>query len=147
MQTGENEQALRKIIDFTRLLSLAILIVHFYLSCYPAFQAWGLTKPLVNHVVLPLSRMVIFKTVLYAKASALLLLLASLIGSKGKKDETIRIKTIVTYCFSGLDNLLYQQSVIALKLPIQYDYNTVYQLNFIGVFFNNVWGKSAFQDD
>ena len=114
MQTGENEQALRKIIDFTRLLSLAILIVHFYLSCYPAFQAWGLTKPLVNHVVLPLSRMVIFKTVLYAKASALLLLLASLIGSKGKKDETIRIKTIVTYCFSGL--IIYFISNLLLRL-------------------------------
>jgi hypothetical protein len=121
MQTGENEQALRKIIDFTRLLSLAILIVHFYLACYPAFQALGLTKPLVNHVVLPLSRMVIFKKVLYAKASALLLLLASLIGSKGKKDETIRVKTIVTYCLSGL--IIYFISDLLLRL--NYTFNTI----------------------
>ncbi|WP_428329663.1 conjugal transfer protein MobC [Mucilaginibacter sp.] len=121
MQTGENEQALRKIIDFTRLLSLAILIVHFYLSCYPAFQEWGLTKPLVNHVVLPLSKMVIFKTVLYAKAAALLFLLASLIGSKGKKDETIRIKTIITYCISGL--IIY--FISNLVLNINYPYSVI----------------------
>ncbi len=117
MQTGENEQALRKIIDFTRLLSLAILIVHFYLSCYPTFQAWGLTKPLVNHVVLPLSRMVIFKTALYAKASALLLLLASLIGSKGKKDEKIRVKTIVTYCLSGMIIYFISNLLLGLNYP------------------------------
>jgi hypothetical protein len=117
MQTGENEQALRKIIDFTRLLSLAILIVHFYLSCYPAFQAWGLTKPLVNHVLLPLTKMAIFRKVIYAKAAALVLLLASLIGSKGKKDETIRIRTIVTYCFTGLIIYFISDLVLSLHYP------------------------------
>lgn len=30
MNTGENEQGLRKITDFTRLLSIAILVIHFY---------------------------------------------------------------------------------------------------------------------
>jgi hypothetical protein len=30
MQTGENEQGLRKIIDFTRILSIAILAIHWY---------------------------------------------------------------------------------------------------------------------
>ena len=36
MRTGENEQGLRKILDFTRLLSIAVLIIHLYLSCYVA---------------------------------------------------------------------------------------------------------------
>ncbi len=114
MQTGENEQALRKIIDFTRLLSIAILIVHFYLICYPAFRALGLTKPVLNHVLLPLSRMIIFTEILYAKFSVLLLLMISLVGSKGKKDESIRPKTIITYCSSGL--LLYFISSLFLSL-------------------------------
>ncbi|WP_233496695.1 YWFCY domain-containing protein [Mucilaginibacter hurinus] len=105
MQTGENEQALRKIIDFTRLLSLAVLIIHFYLSCYPAFEAWRLTNPLVNQILLPLTKMVIFKTAFYAKSSALILLLASLIGSKGKKDESIRFKTIIGE-FADIDHLI-----------------------------------------
>ena len=39
MQTGENEQALRKILDMTRLISIAILVLHFYYYCYTAFDA------------------------------------------------------------------------------------------------------------
>jgi hypothetical protein len=114
MQTGENEQALRKIIDFTRLLSIAVLIVHFYLSCYPAFQAAGFTKPIVNHVLLPISKMVVFRKVFYAKVLAAILLMVSLTGSKGKKDETIRAKTILTYCITGV--LLYFISNLFLVL-------------------------------
>jgi len=115
MQTGENEQALRKIIDFTRLLSIAILIIHFYLSCYSAFQELKLTHKVVDHILVPLSRMTVFKTAFIAKASALLLLMVSLVGSKGKRDEKIRPKTIVTYCFTGL--LLYFISSLSLALP------------------------------
>jgi hypothetical protein len=114
MQTGENEQALRKIIDFTRLLSLGVLLIHFYLSCYPAFMQLGLTKPIINHVLLPLSKMLIFRQVMYAKVFALFLLLVSLVGSKGKKDEKIRTKTIITYCITGL--LLYFISNLVLTL-------------------------------
>jgi hypothetical protein len=102
MQTGENEQALRKIIDFTRLLSIAILIIHFYLSCYPAFEQAHLTHKIIDHVLLPLSSMAIFKTMLLAKLTALGLLIVSLVGSKGKRDEKIRPKTIATYCLTGL---------------------------------------------
>lgn len=121
MQTGENEQALRKIIDFTRLLSLAILIVHFYLSCYPEFKARGLTTPIVNHVLLPLTKMVIFRTVIYAKISALAFLLISLIGSKGKKDETIQGKTIVAYCISGLIIYFFSNFILGFHYP----FNTI----------------------
>jgi len=41
MQTGENEQALRKILDMTRLISIVILLIHFYYYCYTAFKEWG----------------------------------------------------------------------------------------------------------
>jgi hypothetical protein len=115
MQTGENEQALRKIIDFTRLLSIAILIIHFYLCCYPAFHQLKLTHQIVDRVLLPVSKMAVFKTILLAKLSVLILLIVSLIGSKGKRDEMIRVKTIITYCITGL--LIYFVSTWFLALP------------------------------
>ncbi|HEY4325168.1 MAG TPA: conjugal transfer protein MobC [Mucilaginibacter sp.] len=102
MQTGENEQALRKIIDFTRLLGIALLLIHFYLSGYSSFQQWHLTHQIVDRILLPLSRMLIFKTALNAKLTALLLLAVSLVGSKGKKDEKLRYRTAGTYCLLGL---------------------------------------------
>ena len=115
MQTGENEQALRKIIDFTRLLSIAILIIHFYLCCYLVFRELKLTHKIVDHILLPLAKMTPLQTVFIAKLSALLLLVVSLIGSKGKRDEKIRPKTILTYCLTGL--VLYFISGLFLALP------------------------------
>jgi hypothetical protein len=41
MHTGENEQALRKILDMTRLISITILLIHFYYYCYSVFEIWG----------------------------------------------------------------------------------------------------------
>ncbi|MEO8947080.1 MAG: YWFCY domain-containing protein, partial [Mucilaginibacter sp.] len=118
MQTGENEQALRKIIDFTRLISIAILMIHFYLSCYTKFLELHLTHKIVDHILLPLSKMGIFKTLVTAKLSALALLIVSLIGSKGKRDEKIRVKTIITYCVTGL--LIYFLSNYLLAFPWLY---------------------------
>lgn len=118
MQTGENEQALRKIIDFTRLLSIAILLLQFYLSCYTAFQAVRLTHPIVDHILLPLSKIGIFRSLLMTKLCALAFLMVSLIGSKGKRDEKIRPKTILTYCTTGL--LLYFISDWLIGLPWVY---------------------------
>ncbi|RYY72258.1 MAG: conjugal transfer protein TraG [Chitinophagaceae bacterium] len=118
MQTGENEQALRKVIDFTRLLSIAVLIIHFYLCCYSAFQALGLAKPVVNQVLLPLSKMLVFKQVLYAKIAALGLLMISLLGSKGKKDENIRFKTILTYCAVGTVLYFVSGTFLHWKYPV-----------------------------
>jgi hypothetical protein len=48
MQTGENEQALRKIMDFTRYLGILVLILHFYFSCYGAFVQMHLTYPILD---------------------------------------------------------------------------------------------------
>ncbi|GAB3916976.1 conjugal transfer protein MobC [Mucilaginibacter boryungensis] len=102
MQTGENEQALRKIIDFTRLLSIAILLIHFYLICYPLFQQLGFTYRIVDHLMFNIAKLPIFKSLLIAKLSALGLLIVSLIGSKGKKDEKIRPRAIIAYMLTGL---------------------------------------------
>lgn len=114
LHTGENEQALRKIIDFTRLLSIAILMIHIYIVCYGAFSYWSLSHPLFDKVILNFSRLGIFRTTLTAKASALILLMLSLLGAKGRKDEKINKRStwcliiigLVTYIFSQLCLLL-----------------------------------------
>ncbi|GAB3922156.1 conjugal transfer protein MobC [Mucilaginibacter myungsuensis] len=118
MATGENEQALRRIIDFTRLLSITILIIHFYLSCYVFFAEHGLTHKIVDHVVLPISKLGIFKALWLAKCAALLLLIVSLVGSKGKRDEKIRPGTVLTYCVTGL--LFYFLSNYFIPMPMLY---------------------------
>lgn len=41
MNTGEDIQALRKIADLSRMVSIAILAIHTYLTCYLAFRQLG----------------------------------------------------------------------------------------------------------
>lgn len=102
MQTGENEQALRKIMDFTRYLGILVLILHFYFSCYGAFAQMHLTYPILDRVLGNIYKLPIFKGTLMAKSVALLFLIASLIGSNGKKDEKIRLRTAIIYLVLGL---------------------------------------------
>jgi hypothetical protein len=118
MQTGENEQALRKIIDFTRFLGLLVLILHFYFRCYGAFNELHIAYPIVNRVLVNIYKLAIFRSMLIAKSVALMFLIISLIGTKGKKDEHIKLSNAITYAILGLG--LYYSSGILFKLQAAY---------------------------
>ena len=110
MNTGEDIQGLRKITDFTRLISIFILAIHFYICCYKAFDQWGWTAEITNTLIANITKTGLFKGILMPKLSALLLLAISLIAVKGKKDEKIQRKAIVAYLLTGL--LLYFISAV-----------------------------------
>jgi len=114
MQTGENEHGLRRIIDYIRLLSLAVLFIHSYSTCYGAFAAWHLVAPLSDRIIANFFKMTIFKSALSAKAFSLLLLAASLIGARGRKEEKIRLRHALSYIGIGL--LLFFGSGLLLGL-------------------------------
>jgi hypothetical protein len=102
MNTGEDIQGLRKIIDFTRLISLFILSIHFYICCYFAFKQWGFTADITDNIISNISKTGLFNNMLYPKLASLFCLLISLVGTKGKKDEKINAKTIVVCLALGL---------------------------------------------
>ena len=60
MGTGENEQALRKIMDFTRMLSIAILIIHIYLSCYIFFKEIGFSSTITDKILVNISKTTVY---------------------------------------------------------------------------------------
>ena len=102
MQTGENEQALRKILDMTRLMSLTLLILHFYYYCYQAFYAWGLQTGFTDKIISNIAATGLFSFFLKAKLFSLLLLFISLIGAKGQKDEKVSYPRAYAYILPGL---------------------------------------------
>lgn len=114
MNTGEDLQGLRKITDFTRLISIFILAIHFYLSCYKAFDEWEWTAEITDRIIANISKTGLFSSILKPKLAALLLLAVFLLGIKGKKDEKINIRSIVAYLLTGL--LLYFISVLCFYL-------------------------------
>ena len=102
MQTGENEQALRKIIDMTRLMSMAILVLHFYYYCYASFDQWHLTSALSDTLLENIRSTGLFKNFHQTKFFSLGLLIISLIGAKGKMDEKLNFKIAFAYIITGL---------------------------------------------
>src|SRR5690349_4897981 len=105
MQTGENEQGLRKTIDLTRWISLALLLLHFYYECYGAFRQWNLQSTITDHLLQNVERTGLFHPFVKAKLLALLFLLISLLGARGRKNEKLTWKRVIVYSMTGL--LLY----------------------------------------
>lgn len=125
MNTGEDVQGLRKIIDFTRLISIFILAIHFYIACFASFQQWHFTADITTRIVSNIARTGLFNNIWKPKLAALLMLLVSLIGAKGKKDETIDKRAIVAYLLSGLliyfiSQLSFYLSVPAITITLTY---------------------------
>lgn len=119
LQTGENEQALRKILDMTRLISIVILVIHFYYYCYAAFLQWGLSSTFSDRILGNIYRTGLFSYFTKSKLISLGFLMISLLGAKGRKDEKLNHKTAFAYIITGLLLYFFSYLSLLLKLPVQ----------------------------
>lgn len=133
MQTGENEQALRKILDMTRLISITILVLHFYYFCYAAFRQWGLTSSFSDRILSNIQDTYIFSPFVKSKLIALGFLTISLLGAKGRKDEKQNYKAAFAYIITGL--LLYFASYLSLLLRLPVTQKTIVYISITAVGF------------
>jgi hypothetical protein len=117
MQTGENEQSLRKIVDMTRLISLVILALHIYYYCYAGFVQWKWNVPLLDKIMGYIVHTGLFSSFHFSKIIALLMLVVSLVAAKGKKSEKLNYRTSLAYLITGV--LLYFISGLALEGDLQ----------------------------
>ncbi len=100
--TGENEQGLRKIVDLTRFASIFILLLHFYYFCYAAFDQWEIKSTITDRLMTNIMHTGLFSSQCSSKFLAIGLLVISLFGAQGKKDEKINGKKIAAYLLIGL---------------------------------------------
>jgi hypothetical protein len=114
--TGENEQALRKIVDFTRMASILVLVLHFYYTCHFALEVWGYTSSVVDNVLLRLIRTGIFYSPYTSKLFVLGLLVISLFGSKGRKHNEALLSNCVAIAGGGF--MLFIFSHFLFILPV-----------------------------
>lgn len=116
--TGENENDLRKIIDMTRYASFFVMLLHFYFYCYGFFVTVDWRTDLTDSILKNLIRTGLFDHLHNSKLIALGLLVIALMGSKGKKEEKIQVKTIVWMLVSGL--LLFFGSGLLLSFDFSF---------------------------
>lgn len=112
--TGENEMGLRKIIDMTRMISIVILLIHFYYYCYGAFEEWGLTHTITDRLLLNFSHSGLFSSFNVSKLVSLLFLAVSLVGARGRKNPKSNYKSAFAYIITGL--LIYFISGLAVLI-------------------------------
>ncbi len=117
--TGENEQGLRKIIDMTRLISIVILVLHFYYYCYQAFIQWRMVNSFTDSLLRNVAHTGLFNNFRFSKIIAACFLAISLMGGKGKKNEKLRLKNIVISLCCSI--CVYFCSEIALRINATQD--------------------------
>ena len=122
MNTGENIEGLRKIIDLTRKISMGLLGLHLYVYCYPSFKGWGLAHEVSDRLLLRLMSTGLFKEYWISKGLALVLLVISLLGNKGKKDDKIKLSHALTYMGAGL--CLYWTAYFLLNTALSLELGT-----------------------
>lgn len=101
MNTGENEQGLRKVIDLTRMISIVLLLLHCYFYCYTAFKQWNFTAPVGDRILGNLAHTGLFTSFHTSKWMAAACLLLSLVGVKGRKSEKMRYRKAVACFITG----------------------------------------------
>jgi protein-S-isoprenylcysteine O-methyltransferase Ste14 len=116
MSTGENDQAMRKILDMTRLISIAVLLLHFYFQFYRLFRKWHWTAALTDRVLGNIVTTGLFSAFNKPKLIALALLVIALIGIKGKKDEKRSYQQALTWLVMG--TCLYFGAALFMLLKI-----------------------------
>src|SRR4051794_17934290 len=116
--SGENEQGLKKILDFTRLGSLVILLLHFYFYCYGAFREWRLTAEITDRFLHNLTQTGLFNSVYHSKLLAFAMLVISLLGTKGKKSEKIYKHSILVFLTSGSVLFFLSHYLLRIDQPI-----------------------------
>lgn len=97
MNTGENQEGLKKILDFTRMGSLLFLGIHTYLVAYFWFEGWGLTHKWIDFLLIQLAKTGLFEGDFRLRILVLILLLISLLGAKGKKKADYCWKRLVVW--------------------------------------------------
>ncbi len=111
--TGENDEGLRKIIDMTRLISVALLILHSYYYCYAAFKKWNLTAGITDRLIENIGKTGLFINFNESKIISVGFLVISLLGAKSRKNVKLSYRTALGYLLAGL--LIYFFSYLLLR--------------------------------
>ena len=118
-------RALAKIMDFLRAVSILLVVMHLYWYCYGAILAWEVNIGVVDRILMNFDRTAgLFRSMLYTKLFALVLLALSCLGTKGVKNERMTWTRIWTVLGAGL--VLFFLNWWILELPLPVPANTVF---------------------
>jgi hypothetical protein len=116
MNTGENEQGLRKVLDMTRFASLIVLGLHYYCTCFDVFTRWGWRSAITDRLLVNIESTRLLDKPAVTKGIALGLLLIALLGVRGRKQEKLSYRIALIY--AGIGTGIYFGSGSCLILSV-----------------------------
>ncbi|MCE7059725.1 conjugal transfer protein MobC [Dyadobacter sp. CY343] len=117
--TGENEQALRRILDMSRSIGLFALALHFYYYCYQAFTAWKLVSTFSDRILDQIEKTGLFSHFEKTKVICLIFLSLSLLGTKGRKEQHLKASTALRQLAIGLSVFFLSGYLLKMQIEIQ----------------------------
>ena len=119
MQQEDDLRALAKIMDFLRAVSILLVVMHLYWYCYGAILAWEVNIGVVDRILMNFDRTAgLFRSMLYTKLFALVLLALSCLGTKGVKNGRMTWTRIWTVLGAGLVLFFLNWWILELPLPV-----------------------------
>ena len=119
MQQEDDLRALAKIMDFLRAVSILLVVMNIYWYCYEAILAWGVNIGVVDKILMNFDRTAgLFRSILYTKLFAVVLLGLSCLGTTGVKDEKITWPRIGTALAAGFVLFFLNWWLLTLSLPL-----------------------------
>lgn len=108
MNTGEDTYGMRRLTDLSRWISIVLLLLHFYFTCYGPFKAWGLTCQLSDRLLLNIVRTGLFDKAPMCRLLSMAFMIISLLGARARKDG--RIGYAEGLLVFGIGELIYWES-------------------------------------
>ena len=119
-QQEDDLRALAKIMDFLRAVSIILVVMNVYWFCYEAIRLWGVDIGVVDRILMNFNRTAgLFRSILYTKLFAVLLLALSCLGTKGVKGEKITWGKIWAVLAVGFVLFFLNWWILALPLPVE----------------------------
>ena len=142
-QQEDDLRALAKIMDFLRAVSILMVVIHLYWYCYEAVRLWGIDIGVVDRVLMNFDRTAgLFRSILYTKLFALVLLALSCLGTKGVKEEKITWARIWTVLAAGLVLFFLNWWILSLPLPVEADaalYTATVAAGYVCLLMSGTW--------
>lgn len=102
MAQEDDLKALGKIVDIARIVSILLIILHFYFYCYEFFLSVGMTNEIVNYCIKVIGNVGLFDYFYYSKAGSFVFLLMGCVGDQGVKSEEMSWNKIVPLFLIGV---------------------------------------------
>ncbi|MDP4254654.1 MAG: YWFCY domain-containing protein [Bacteroidota bacterium] len=114
-QTTTNGINWDPVLSMTRNIGILLLIIHFYLQDYSAFDEWGLRSSITDQWVLGFLTRIFQGSYFIPKLGAFIAVSISLFGVRGRKEPAYSPR--VGFGFMAIGSLLYFTSIFIHDLP------------------------------